>query len=233
MEAPVNTITMICWKRPAYLREAIASLERNNLSGISRILIGAEPFDNPEMTALLDALEKRTLWGTPVCVTRNPRLLGCDTNGFQTINRAFEAGSTFNIHVEEDVILSHDAIQFALDNKPNMILPECMAMCLHNHNTLPGALTHAVQSILEFNPYGWACTAEQWSFLKREWFTNRWFFEGGGRGWDWSVNWHCAKAKVKTTLMPMVSRATTIGRLNGTYMTPEYWDSQFKQQHIL
>ena len=229
----MNTITMICWRRPKYLQMAIDSLEQNDLSEISRILIGAEPIDNPEMNALLNKLEGSTLRGTPVCVTRNATLLGCDMNGYQTIHRAFKVGSRFNIHVEEDVILSNDAVRYALNTQQVLKRPDCMAVCLHNHNTIPGACVHDSQYINEFNPYGWACSDEQWSFLQEEWFTNRWFAEGGGRGWDWSVNWHCAKAKVKTTLMPMVSRATTIGRLDGTYMTPEYWDSQFKQQCIL
>lgn len=240
----MNTITMICWKRPDYLRQAIASVQANDKTGFDAIHIFAEPDCGKEMYQLLYSYHRQQppAGHLPVHIHYNVTRLGTDRNGFTALSFVFdERHSDFNVHVEEDVILSSDALSLALRCQPMLEEKECMCMCLHNHHMqAPSAhqpehlgTALACQRICEFNPYGWGCTAAQWKFLQEEWFTNRWSPDGRScYGWDWSLNYHCAKSREKHTLMPMISRATTIGELGGVHMSPEQWRREFADQAI-
>jgi len=231
----MKTITMICWKRSDYLERSFASIMTNDLiEEIDKIYIFAEPDRPAEMDSLLNTITLSHLG--LVEVHSNSKRLGVDKNGHQAIEHAFRQGSELNIHVEEDVILSKDAISMVFGMNLKYSGTNCLCMCLHNHNALPisGVTIGLTQQIHEFNPYGWACTERQWAFMSDEWFTNRWSSDGVDKyGWDWSINYHCAKAKTHYTLMPMVSRATTIGELGGVNMTPEQWRADFAKQEIL
>lgn len=233
----MNTITMICWKRPEYLKRAIESILLNpRFVDFEKIYIRVEPDHPKEMAEFLG--EVALVLGDRVEITVNSFRLGTDKNGFLALRRAFEAGSDLNVHIEEDVILSSDALDVVLEEFPKMKAytdPGCLCFCLHNHNSqaMSEDTIRQIQCIHEFNPYGWACTKEQWQFLSAEWFTNRWSPDGVQKyGWDWSVNYHCANAKTHYTAMPLVSRATTIGELGGVNMSPEQWRAEFANQII-
>lgn len=232
----MNTITMICWKRPDYLTKALFALGRNDLAGFDAVHIFAEPNGGAEMRALLDSFDEGDyVFPIPILVHHNGERLGVDKNGYQALSFAFDIeNADLNMHIEEDVVVSRDAARMALNYSVMPPADDRLCLCFHNHNGKPPAdatdtLLNALQAINEFNPYGWACTKGEWErWFKREWFTNRWSPDGIERyGWDWSINYHAANTKEVYTVMPMVSRATTIGEFGGANMTPEQWRAEF------
>lgn len=241
----MRTVTMLCYNRPAYFERALAALSKNKeLYLFDAIHVFAEPTENKEMQTLLSSLSARehALCSQIPCsiiIHHNSTKHGTDRNGFLSQAYVFdELKTSVNLHIEDDVIVSPDAAFLALWYEQQPSCKERLCFCLHNHGGVAVSENKHNLSftgcVHEFNPYGWIATPENWNtWLKREWFTNRWSPDGKVRfGWDWSLNYHCAYTKEAHTLMPEVSRATTIGEFDGVHMSPELWRSEFSYRTI-
>lgn len=229
----MRTITMICYDRPGYLRQAVAAIRANAPAslGFDSVHIFAEPKHSPEMRQLLASIECDDT-GVPFFVHRNSVKLGVDANGFQALSFVFDTlQSDFNVHIEEDVVISPDALAMCVRYQFNADDPTVLCYCLHNHageKPMTGNI-ELVKREYGFSPYGWAATRFNWqTWLKPEWFTNRWSPDGKERyGWDWSLNFHSQYTRTAHVLVPVVSRATTIGEFGGVNMSPEQWRAEF------
>jgi hypothetical protein len=112
-----------------------------------------------------------------------------------------------------------------------------MCFCLHHHGgEVPNERNiHYTRALYNFAPYGWAATKENWiRWFKPEWFTNRWSPDGKRCfGWDWSINYHSEKTHAVKVLVPVVSRANTIGEFGGVNTSPEQWRTDFAKHVML
>jgi hypothetical protein len=235
----MRTISMICYNRPKYLARALAAIDACDTTGFDELHIFAEPVAaDTEMASLLRSLT--TVCGRiPVTVHMNEKKLGVRDNPYRALSFVFEClGSDLNVHVEDDVLISPDALQMAIwyQSLPHRV--KCMCLCLFN----PGGSWDETKlqdekqcvSCYGFSPWGWACTKENWQeWFSREWYTDRWAGPNGERvGWDWSINYHTAFTHTASTVMPAVSRAMTIGAEGGIHSTPEAWARDFGK-HVI
>ena len=235
-----NTITMICHNRPAYLTRALLSIGGADLTGYSALHIFAEPSDSPEMQNALATPHTHIPETLEVVVHNNPKRQGVDHNGYQAVSFAFEElGADLNVHIEEDIVISPDALRLSRWYGLNAAAfhEPVMCLCLHNHAGEPinERNVHYMRTVYNFSPYGWAATKENWKqWFQPEWFTNRWSPDGKIRfGWDWSINYHSEKTHAVKVMVPAVSRANTIGEFGGVNMTPEQWRSTFADHKML
>jgi hypothetical protein len=166
---------------------------------------------------------------------------GCDANTLRAIQQAFAYGSDFNLHIEDDTVLSPDALDlcdwfYRLPERDDYVLLNLLAHskpCRHcdgNFRIVPDDLCPYCRplDVLEssrFNSWGWAITRGMWE----KWLLPEWNAKNRTHpmGWDWSVGLTIQRHGLKT-LHPALSRVKNIGRENGTYETPEHWDSWAK-----
>lgn len=226
---------MICFNRPEYLKRSFGSIQSNDLSGFDSIHIFVEPTENQEMLNLLKTTKK--ISNVPVIVHYNKDRLFIDKNGFQALSYVFDnLGSSFNIHVEEDVILSPNATKLCLWYENSKFDPEkTMCLCMHNHQEIENANESKCFRHDVFNAYGWAATKDNWNrWLKPEWFTNNYSPDKKTirYGWDWSLIYHTQVAKTVTVIIPEISRSTTIGELGGINMSCDFWRAEFKNHKL-
>lgn len=233
-----KTISMICWKRPDYLKKALASIGKADHSGFDSLHIFAEPEGGAEMEYLLANTAAYIPEDLPVVVHRNPNRLRVDANGFVAVSHAFDVlGADLNVHVEEDVVISPDALRLSTWYGVNAssFQEPVMCFCLHHHGgeAPTEKNVHFTKAVHGFSPYGWAATKDNWArWLKPEWFTNRWN-DMGKYGWDWSLDYHSKGTHTVKVLVPVVSRANTVGEFGGVNMTPEQWRADFSKHVML
>lgn len=196
----MKTISMTAYKRPAYEREVLLSLEKAKRPGWGWFRMNRDSFDCER--------------------------LGVDANTLKAVSRAFEAGSDFNLHIEDDTVLSPDAIDlcdwfYSSPQRDDYVLLSLHSMSHEDAFARPLALYEAAR----FCPWGWAITRAMWE----RWILPEW----GGKhrvdpkGWDWSVDLTVQRHGLKV-LKPSLSRTRNIGRDGGTYETPGHWDEWTK-----
>jgi hypothetical protein len=219
----MKTITLPVWNRPTYLKRVIESLSKNNLTGY-KLFLGVEPGNEQviELCKSIDFIEKD--------IVINQFRQGVRRNPFETIKRAFLAGSEYNVHLEDDVVVSPDAFQLCnWYYKTFSKEPKYMHYGLFHYE---GDETHP-DKIIEidmFNGYGWSLFKHNWESLYRdEWFNDKLCLKMfNAHGWDWAIS-----AAYKTygykAIVPHYSRSQNIGREGGVFCTSEFYDKTFPQ----
>lgn len=160
-----------------------------------------------------------------------PNNVGCDANTFRAIQAAFNAGSEFNLHLEDDTVISPDALDlcdwfFRHPERGNYVLLNLHAMSKGGaHPWMGYELPLDLVESARFNSWGWAITRDMWQrYILPEWNQKK---HAHPLGWDWSMSLTIQRHGLKT-LRPVLSRVLNIGRENGTYETPDHWDSWAK-----
>jgi len=211
----MKTITLVACSRLDYLKSTVESLKNNNLAGYT-LFIGVEPL-NAEVISYC-----RQLNFMPTELTVNSSQLGVAGNPLATITRAFESGSEFNVALEDDLLLSPDALDLAnwfLELPQN---PDYFCLNLFHYGSNPELPSEIVESN-HFAPLGWAATAKMWrDFIQPSWLSDR-------RGWDFSVNQVLLKEQKLKLLRPNLARANHLGREGGVHCSPEFHDQVFSK----
>lgn len=176
------------------------------------------------LASLFPQVNHRNYRFVPTYDSPAPNNRGCDANTFLSIQRAFDHGSDFNVHVEDDTVLSPDALALAdwflaHPERDNYVL-----LNLFSRSTTCERPFDVVESA-RFTSWGWAITREKWeTIIKPEWNQKNTIHP---MGWDWSVGFTIQKHGLKT-LHPVLSRVKNIGREGGTYETPDHHDEWTK-----
>jgi len=226
----VKTITLVAYKRPDYTAEALRGLAQcNGVSEFDRISIFIDPgFD--EVASVCRTWVDRLPIPVSVCV--NESQLGVAGNPFRAYSFVMdELGSELNVAIEDDAVLSPDALELALwfykEHGAEKSRYAFLNLCDHyqyrgaglNRGGVPNDLSLIAESINLSAPFAWCFTKNQWPFIKRNWNKNQrsiW-------GWDWSLRF-AMRMEGWISLTPVVSRCRNIGRLNGTWETGEtFW----------
>jgi Glycosyltransferase like family 2 len=228
-----RSITVCAYNRPHYLHQVLHSL-RVALGHCaewhgSSVFIGVDPGgDNEiEVRAVAERFaalhQRRTeviVWDRHLGVSENPRRL---------LQHVFiERQSEFNVHLEDDTVLSPDALSLAewyrLKQKAFEIRLDgtsALFLALHSrsHNDHPQQ-PDLVHLRPDFCPWGWCCTYLSWWL----WFSHWWNCKREIKlGFDWSASYMMHKHGL-WGLEPSLSRVTNIGRELGEHQTPEEFD---------
>jgi hypothetical protein len=221
------TITVAAYNRPDYLKQVLDSL-MGALSHIRwsswQIIIGIDPGGSRQTEVEQVArqfLERQVgtmlIWPEHLGVSEAPRRL---------LQRAFMRGSDYNLHLEDDTVLSPDALNFVdcIQNE----YPDGFACLYAPPPTRPLSTELASQYIKHdvFRVWGWACSAETYRNL----VACTWNWRAiEPLGWDASLE-ESIYNTYYYVYSPVLSRITNIGREDGVHQTPEGWDKDFAGQ---
>ena len=196
-------MTMTACSRPGYLKQVLNSLSKNSGTEKYTLYFGVEPV-NPEVAKVCQSV---TFMKSHVTI--NPARLGVLRNPFELLKRTFDSGAEGVLYLEDDVVLSKDAVNmaswyFAQETKNNYL-----CMNLYNHDSAADADPAAMVGGAKFSALGMALTKEQWkTYFEPNWSNDR-------RGWDFSIT--ALVESGKKVLQPRVSRSHHIGRQGGTH----------------
>jgi hypothetical protein len=213
----MKTITLVAYNRLHYLEQTIECLKKNNLDGYT-LFLGVEPEDEAVIAYC------RSLDFMPINLTINPETLGVAWNPKATISRAFDAGSQFNVALEDDLLLSPDALDLAnwFFGIPNS---DFFSINLCNYRS-DSAFPAEVDETDHFIPLGWAASQTVWrTEIEPSWMCD-------SRGWDFSLNKILEDRKDRKLLQPRLARSNHNGRDGGKHCTAEFHDRVFQNLPI-
>lgn len=222
----MKTITFPVGYRPNYLKQFLDSLATQNLDGYE-IICSAE--NHP---GCINVLETHEL---PITILRKFNSSGVRShsgardNMYQVLSYAFKIGSDFNVHLEDDYLLSPDAIDLAswyyemFKNDPLAY----MSYGLFNWQSR-GEDFSGVETADAFHGLGWCTFKEGWEAC----YDKCWYDDilarkyANAYGWDWAVQAAFKEYKYKS-IIPLISRTSHVGRINGTCCTIEFFDKTY------
>ena len=209
----MKTITFVAYNRADYTKQVLHTIEAAQPEGYE-MFISLDPGDDATEQVVRDFLLTTKI---KTVLVKNEERLGVNYNNLNAFKTAVEAGSDFNVAIEDDTPISPDAFQLA-DWFYN-----------HGHEYLVlnfftfGMVEQEPLSLMECNDFcPWA-----WCFSKKafeRYIHPGWM--GDERGWDWSINKVMQAFNLKS-LRPVLSRSGNIGRDLGTHCTPELFDNDF------
>ena len=209
-------MTMTACSRPNYLAETLESLAANQHLDNFTLHFGVEPV-NQEVLQICSGVR---FMDTDVHV--NETRLGVRENPHQLLKRTFDLGYEGVLYLEDDVILSPDAVELALHYANSEEAERHRCLCLYNTSSLSRsepAVVEVNQSIRRFAPLGFFATSKHWrEFFRMIWNTSK-------EGWDFSV---AESGDANRVVVPKVSRSHHIGRFGGTHYAPAANDFEYE-----
>lgn len=213
----MKTVTLTTFNRPSYLRRVLMSLRQNRYQDYT-LFVGMEP-GCPEVERILDEIR----WIRTVII-KNPQRLHNKWNLKNIIETAIQQGSQFNVCLEDDVILSPDALDLA-NWFFNLRTNDYLTLGFFNYSSDP-SFPNEISETNYFNPLGWCFALDGWRrTLAPNWMSDQ-------RGWDFSITALLKRQPALKTLHPKFSRSNHIGRENGVHCTPEFHDRTFSHLEI-
>lgn len=225
----MKTMTLTVANRPEYLERMLQSLRRCQGVEDYVLYVGAEP-----MNTLCVQLVQNIDW-MAVHLRVHGKKLGIRHNPYETINRAFREGSEFNLYLEDDIVLSPDAVQLAnwYTNLPDF--EDYLALCLLRYDSDPTRPTDILYGTREggtrFSALGLGMSRKSWIEL----FAPHWFNDARSKellgetnvGWDYTVTTTLRTQPELQFLVPALSRSNHIGRDGGVHCLPKWHDEMF------
>lgn len=201
-------ITMTACDRYAYLSEVLAHLSR--CVGISEYVLvpHVEP-GNDFVVGALCAVDFMAV--EPVLNHHN---LGCSRNTFEALEDGFSR-SDYVIHVEDDVLLAPDALQFFEYCRSYGRIDDLFSVTAFAGGTTrtPRSQDHTVKIKRWFDGWGWATWRDRWQEIRADWdygYTKPVTPPDVGKGWDINMNYSTRGGR--GVLYPLLSRSHNIGR---------------------
>ncbi|MDX1916837.1 MAG: hypothetical protein SFT68_02520 [Rickettsiaceae bacterium] len=228
----MKTITIVGYRRPHYFQKLLACLTKNELKNW-RIYIQIDPSDKGDSMV---QIAHEYLNNYDLDVTLNEERLGVKMNPYTLIDKVFKAGSTLNIHLEEDIEIAPDTTSLALwYEKQELSDVLCMNLvangCFSAASVISYEANHldALIKTKLFNSIGLILTNRQWEEnIKHFWLTHDFSlynYEGvEASGWDISLYAKLLSSQNLYSLSPLTPRASHIGKDDGEYCTQEFHD---------
>ena len=164
---------------------------------------------------------------TQVTIHQNDELQGVLVNPWNAINTAFENGSDFVVLAEDDVIVSHDTLEYfewaSLEYETSY-----KTLCINAFSDLGGSKANQVTTSGRFSPLIWGVWRHRWENYLRDTWDKDYSTgkpDGTEAGWDWNIN-RIMQANEFRVIHPVQSRSNHIG-LFGTHMTPDMMETSF------
>lgn len=223
----MKTITFPVGYRPNYLKEFLDSLAKQKVLDEYKIFCSAEKSE--ECIHILETC------GLGINITRKPNSTGQKShsgaidNMFLSLKTAFDAGSTFNVHLEDDFLLAPDALDLANwyynTYKANPLT--FISYGLFGFNPR-GNDYSALEVVNFFEGLGWCTFKEGWeTCFKKNWYNAaiaRKYFTA--HGWDWNIQAAFKEYKYNA-LRPLINRTQHNGRIGGTCCTVKHHDEHY------
>ena len=211
-----KSITIIGWRRPSFMNQMLEFLVKNDLNGWD-IYVGLDPHkvtDNEHRAAIQKHVpQAKVFWRD--WNSRLKRHHAISRNTHDIINKAYSNGSEYNIHLEDDVIVSPDITQLADwygQNEFHDIF--CLSFANARRNLPVCELDNPARAVVRSGDiyeenqsglHGFAhCTR------RREWFDFISASTFGHNGWDWGWAWEIINKKMDT-LIPYITRCDHVG----------------------
>lgn len=206
----MKTVTLPVYKRADYLRETLDALKSNRTDGYT-LYVSVEPGSDEVagMVKAIDFMPTKILW--------NKEKLGLNANIRQALFSAMEDGSEFNVAIEDDVVLSPDALDLAewfrtYDKRGEYI---ALVLCHFDGKGRPRVL----HPLRKFWSWGYCFTREGW----KKAFVDGWDYvekqrkeDKRGTNWD-TLMMRWVLTRRFSTLLPDLSRSRHIGEVGGTH----------------
>lgn len=235
-----RSITICAYNRPHYLHRVLVSLLGALLACPSwahkqtLLLIGIDPGGDHyiEVKSIVlrfldvvsDSLHAELIeWNEPLGVSEHPRRL---------LQHVFiERRSEFNLHLEDDTVVSPDALRLAEWFRIEATRPhECtqphafdkvLGIALSSRSQ-EHCCTHKVSLRADFGVWGWGCTYFAWWL----WFSHYWNEKSDAPyGFDYGFT-RMMERNSLYMVAPALSRIHNIGRDGGVHETPDGWDRE-------
>lgn len=208
----MKTITIPVFRRPLYFAQAMNSIRRAEPRDYV-LFVGIEP-GCEDIRLLANSID----WIDRVIVENHKRL-GVNWNNRNIIDKAMKDGSEFNVHLEEDVVISPDAFDLADWYRSRVGQEGDICMGFVSYNSDPSRPLDILRTH-SFTPLGWCTTPTAWnSFFVPNWMNDK-------RGWDWSINESMKRCNSRS-YHPALSRSNHIGREGGVHCTTAIHDKIF------
>ena len=206
-------MTMTAFRRPDYLKTVLESLEKNKGTDDYVLHFGVEPVDEKviNMCKNVSFMQK--------VVTVNTTRLGVLRNPFELLRRTFDTGVDGVLYLEDDVILSQDAVQMATWYFNNQAANNYICLNLYNHDSSVDADPEALFAGDKFSALGIGITRHQWkTHFEPNWTRDH-------RGWDYSITGLLSSGM--RVLQPRYSRSHHIGRQGGVHYVASVHDKMY------
>lgn len=222
------TISMSLWRRPRYTQRALESLAASVGERRYRLVIVIDTGGGLNRDVL--KLARSQTWPTSAEIHVNEKPLGCNGTVYRALELAFAKAETV-IHVEDDVVLSPDAIGFfewALAHYADRKQVLSIGAWRHPHGWLPTArrakFDNEHQRVgfgASFSGWGWATWADRWPIMRDSWTS----FGDMQLSWDDALNAERGRRGM-LEILPYASRSQNIGAELGTHRGDallDYW----------
>lgn len=213
-------ITTAHWNRPVYSRRMAESLAA--CRGIEKCHVIARIEPSEFSDEIIESLGKIPSHG--ITIIENRERFGCGENTYECLRSGFTQGSRphrlddFVIHVEDDVLLARDALEFfawardhyAGDQSVLNVTAWQNLQSRHHQE-----MHHEVVRDPWFSPWGWGTWRDRWLTISDQWESNP---------WDVNINERVRQGRVQ--ICPTLSRAQNIGAEAGTYCPGPEWHAE-------
>lgn len=215
-------ISLTCFRRPDYLSEVIASLDKSlfySKIDVSKITLYASiDGDNKEVVELINNIDF-----IPKNITQNIPNIGCNRNTFEAIDRAI-IHSDYVLHLEDDTVLSEDAIEYFL-YMFNKYKDNNRVICVGGYNKTDSLNINDLYTSFTENFFScWGCGfwSHKWSIFQKGW-TNQ-MAVMNPQSWDSYLQENLfASGQKYQQVRPIVSRVQNIGARLGTWVADPIW----------
>lgn len=221
-------VTMTAWRRPHTVARALRALDIAGLQNCM-LYVSIDYHDDESWKGIVQAVEQARFHGLVEKKWRvnNPPfgLWPRENNAYQTYEWAFSEGADAVLALEDDCVLSVDALQMTEWFLAHFAR-KYLFLSFANGNRCDDVLgkeMEVVESAMIDSPWAWAFSREAWEKTKPWWNCK----QLEPKGWDWSLTTAMAINKW-ISLCPVMSRAKNIGRENGATGGLVYWDENLK-----
>lgn len=213
----MKTITITTHNRPQYLRKVIECLRIaiSHTDTDYHLVAGVEPGCEDSLSQIesIDFIH--------TTIIKNEKKLGVRNNPHNLLKYVFETmNSDMNVYMEDDVIISPDALQMA-DWFFTQDTEYFSLQYFNRTRNNPNNLTDLIEiNPIEFSALSFVLKRKNWDNLKSMWYLHK-------KGWDYSV---CNNLD-KKMITPSFSRSNHIGRV-GTYMVSKIQDQFYTDRQM-
>jgi|15BtaG_2_1085339.scaffolds.fasta_scaffold40334_2 hypothetical protein len=224
----MKTITVVAYNRPKYFVQCLEHLKTCDLTGwdLTISIDGAATQDQEQKTIeCLNLANDFVSSGHAARVLHQDKNYGVNWHNKRVMDEAYQRGSDINLHVEDDILLSPDALQLVdwyskFSTKEEYLF---LLLCSKKKKDTE-AWNLMVGECKRFMPWGFAYTRKNWE----ENIETSWMIDPNG--WDVTLNEYLVIGQNYKTLQPYLSRINNIGKI-GVYCTPRDWAQGFNN-HI-
>lgn len=190
----MRAICIPAFNRPALLQSTLRGIERAGLNGWTVfVLVDGNGFEVSGFVAPV-----------PICILKNSYQMGCSWNSFLVCHWAFSKGAKSILFMDDDILLSPDALQLCDWYLSIHRDPSDLGLCLCRKETNDPSRPNSISVTDIYQGHfgqGWCFTREMWlEFILRKWWAQ------GDKAHDWIL---CAEAQNhgKRVYRPRLARA--------------------------